>query len=275
MEADNRQFDGKLFLNDVNRKLHDRLAEIQKDLNQGLKEIENMHEYYWENYTEMDQYGYEDYDNQQALLQQVNANRDKSKLMKRLEKMIDSPFFGRVDFLFETEEEEEPFYIGIGNFGERAGMTPLIYDWRAPVSSLFYDFDKGEAFYEAPSGVIKGEVVSKWQYKIRGGKMIYGFESDVKIDDEILKHELGNNGDVKLKNIVRTIQKEQNSCHTRRSGKRKDFDRPSPDRLLALSRQEKFKIIEYIDSFTKQCVCRLYFSYSSGTWRGKYKRNEF
>ena len=111
-----------------------------------------MHEYYWENYTEMDQYGYEDYDNQQALLQQVNANRDKSKLMKRLEKMIDSPFFGRVDFLFEAEEEEEPFYIGIGNFGERAGMTPLIYDWRAPVSSLFYDFDKGEAFYEAPSG---------------------------------------------------------------------------------------------------------------------------
>ena len=54
MEADNRQFDGKLFLKDVNRKLNDRLAEIQKDLNQGLKEIENMHEYYWENYTEMD-----------------------------------------------------------------------------------------------------------------------------------------------------------------------------------------------------------------------------
>ena len=107
MEADNRQFDGKLFLKDVNRKLNDRLAEIQKDLNQGLKEIENMHEYYWENYTEMDQYGYEDYDNQQALLQQVNANRDKSKLMKRLEKMIDSPFFGRVDFLLEAEEEED------------------------------------------------------------------------------------------------------------------------------------------------------------------------
>lgn len=121
--------------------------------------------------------------------------------------MIDSPFFGRVDFLFEAEEEEEPFYIGIGNFGERAGMTPLIYDWRAPVSSLFYDFDKGEAFYEAPSGVIKGEVVSKWQYKIRGGKMIYGFESDVKIDDEILKHELGNNGDVKLKILFERFRK--------------------------------------------------------------------
>lgn len=211
MRTDNRQFDGKLFLEDVNIKLNKRLAEIRKDLDQGLKEIENMHDYYWENYTEMDQYGYEDYDNQQALLQQVNANRDKSKLMHRFEKMADSPFFGRVDFLFEAEEDAEPFYIGIGNFSEGAGKTPLIYDWRAPVSSLFYDFDKGEAFYEAPSGVIRGEVCSKWQYKIRGGKMIYGFESDVKIDDEILKQELGNSGDVKLKNIVRTIQKEQNA----------------------------------------------------------------
>lgn len=86
MRTDNRQFDGKLFLEDVNIKLNNRLAEIRKDLDQGLKEIENMHDYYWENYTEMDQYGYEDYDNQQALLQQVNANRDKSKLMHRFEK---------------------------------------------------------------------------------------------------------------------------------------------------------------------------------------------
>ena len=109
MRTDNRQFDGKLFLEDVNIKLNKRLAEIRKDLDQGLKEIENMHDYYWENYTEMDQYGYEDYDNQQALLQQVNANRNKSKLMHRFEKMADSPFFGRVDFLFEAEEDAEPF----------------------------------------------------------------------------------------------------------------------------------------------------------------------
>ena len=170
-----------------------------------------MHEYYWENYTEMDQYGYEDYDNQQALLSQVNANQDKLVLKHRFERMADAPFFGRVDFIFDGEDEAEPFYIGIGNFAEKAGMTPLIYDWRAPVSGLFYDYDKGPASYEAPAGTIRGEISSKWQYKIRGGKMIYAFESDTKIDDEILKQELGNNGDVKLKNIVRTIQKEQNA----------------------------------------------------------------
>lgn len=211
MTGNDRKFDGDLFLKDINTKLRKRLDEINKELDEGQKEIESMHEYYWENYTEMDQYGYEDYDNQQALLHQVHANQEKAKLRHRFEKMLDSPFFGRVDFTFEGEDEAEPFYIGIGNFAERAGMTPLIYDWRAPVSGLFYDYDKGPASYEAPSGTIEGRIEAKWQYKIRGGKMVYGFESDVKIDDEILKQELGNSGDAQLKNIVRTIQKEQNA----------------------------------------------------------------
>lgn len=211
MENNMRKFDGNLFLHDVTEKLETRLNEIKNDLVEGQKEIESMHEYYWENYAEMDQYGYEDYDNQQALLHQVNANDEKLKLKHRFERMLESPFFGRVDFAFDGEDEAEPFYIGIGNFAERAGMTPLIYDWRAPVSGLFYDFDKGPASYEAPAGRIEGEIRAKWQYKIRNGKMVYAFESDTKIDDEILKQELGNNGDVKLKNIVRTIQKEQNA----------------------------------------------------------------
>ena len=85
-----------------------------------------MHEYYWENYTEMDEYGYENYDNQQALLHQVHANEEKLSKRKRLTKMLESPFFGRVDFRYDGEEESETFYIGIGNFAPRAGMRPLI-----------------------------------------------------------------------------------------------------------------------------------------------------
>ena len=199
------------FLQDVTQKLKTRIAEIGQSLSDGQKEIAQMHDYYWENYTEMDEYGYEEYDNRQALLRQVNANNEQLALKQRFEKMVDSPFFGRVDFLFDGEDDAESFYIGIANFATKAGSTPLIYDWRAPVSGLFYDFDKGAASYEAPGGRIEGEITSKWQYKIKGGKMIYGFESDTKIDDEILKEELGNNGDVQLKNIVRTIQKEQNA----------------------------------------------------------------
>lgn len=78
-----------------------------------------MHDYYWQNYTEMDQYGYEDYDNQQALLHQVNANQEQLLLRSRFRKMLDSPFFGRVDFCYDGDDEPEIFYIGIGNFAER------------------------------------------------------------------------------------------------------------------------------------------------------------
>lgn len=139
---DNR-FDGRCFLEDIEIKLQKRLEEIGQSLSDGQKEIDNMQEYYWENYTEMDEYGYEDYDNQQALLHQVNANNEKLQLKHRFEKMLDAPFFGRVDFMYDGDDEPEPFYIGIGNFAEKTGMQPLIYDWRAPVSSLFYDYDKG------------------------------------------------------------------------------------------------------------------------------------
>ena len=207
---DNR-FNGRCFLEDVEIKLQKRLEEIGQSLSDGQKEIDNMQEYYWENYTEMDEYGYEDYDNQQALLHQVNANNEKLQLKHRFEKMLDAPFFGRVDFMYDGDDEPEPFYIGIGNFAEKTGMQPLIYDWRAPVSSLFYDYDKGPASYEAPAGRLDGEILSKWQFKIQNGELVYAFESDTKIDDDILKKELGTNSDVKLKNIVRTIQKEQNA----------------------------------------------------------------
>ena len=205
------QKNGQEYLSFVLEKLRARLAEISQSLLDGQKEIENMHDYYWQNYTEMDQYGYEDYDNQQALLHQVNANQEQLLLRSRFRKMLDSPFFGRVDFCYDGDDEPEIFYIGIGNFAERPGELPLIYDWRSPVSGLFYDFDRGPASYLAPGGEMTGEICSKWQYKIRDGKMIYGFESDVKIDDDILKAELGSNGEVQLKNIIRTIQKEQNA----------------------------------------------------------------
>ena len=211
------------FLKEITDCLQQKIKELDEELSAGQQEIKNMHEYYWENYTEMDEYGYENYDNQQALLHQVHANEEKLSKRKRLTKMLESPLFGRVDFRYDGEEESETFYIGIGNFAPRAGMRPLIYDWRAPVSGLFYDYDRGPAAYDAPGGRMEGEITSKWQYKIKNGHMIYGFESDTKIDDEILKQELGSGGDVQLKNIVRTIQKEQNA-----------IIRNTEDRILAI-----------------------------------------
>lgn len=140
-----------LFLSEIEEKIKKRLAEVNDSVLQGETEIENMHDYFWENYTEMDEYGYEYYDNQQALLQQANANQNLLALKRRLEKMSASPFFGKVDFRYEDEEDTESFYIGIANFAEKTGQMPLIYDWRAPVSSLFYDYDRGHAAYMAPA----------------------------------------------------------------------------------------------------------------------------
>lgn len=202
---------GTEYLNFVTEKLNNKIREVGRKIEEVQQDIEGMHDYYWENYTEMDQYGYENFDNQQALLTQINANTENLKMFQRLRKMKDSPFFGSVDFIYDGEDEAEPFYIGIANFSEQNGHLPLVYDWRAPVSSLFYDYDSGAASYEAPGGRMEGEIISKRQYKIRSGKLIYEFESDMKIDDDILKQELGANSDVQLKNIVRTIQKEQNA----------------------------------------------------------------
>lgn len=198
------------FLEEIKEKIRTRLAELEKSMEAGKREVESMHEYYWENYTEMDEYGYENFDNQQALLTQVNANAQRHSLHARYKKLLDSPYFGRVDFIYEGEDVPETFYIGIGSFSPKKGGVPLIYDWRAPVSSLFYDYDSGQASYEAPGGEMCGEITAKWQYKIRKGKLVYAFESDVKIDDEVLREELSASGDTKLKNIIRTIQKEQN-----------------------------------------------------------------
>lgn len=202
---------GTKYLELVSEKLNTRINLLSSEIMEVQKDIEGMNDYYWENYTEMDQYGYEDFDNRRALLTQINANEQNFTTLQRLKKMKDNPFFGSVEFLYDGDEEAETFYIGIGNFAERTGSIPLVYDWRAPVSGLFYDYDKGLASYEAPGGIMEGEILSKWQYKIRSGRMLYEFESDVKIDDDILKRELGTNGDVQLKSIVSTIQKEQNA----------------------------------------------------------------
>lgn len=202
---------GTEYLSYVTERLKRKLLELGERIQEVQKDIEGMHDYYWENYTEMDQYGYENFDNQQALLTQVNANEENLKMRRRVRKLLDSPFFGSVDFVYDGEEEPESFYIGIGNFAEKTGQIPLIYDWRAPASALFYDYDTGRASYQAPGGKMEGKILSKWQYKIRSGRMVYEFESDMKIDDDILRQELGANSDVYLKNIVRTIQKEQNA----------------------------------------------------------------
>lgn len=130
---------------------------------------------------------------------------------KRLTKTLAIPYFGRIDFLEKKENSKVmPTYIGIHTFYDPESRATLIHDWRAPVSSMFYDHELGEAGYRSPSGEIKGVISLKRQYRIRGGKMEFMIESALTVHDDILQKELSSNADDKMKNIVATIQREQN-----------------------------------------------------------------
>lgn len=130
---------------------------------------------------------------------------------KRLTKILAIPYFGRIDFLEKKENSKVmPTYIGIHTFYDPESRATLIHDWRAPVSNMFYDHELGEAGYRSPSGEIKGEISLKRQYRIRGGKMEFMIESALTVHDDILQKELSSNVDDKMKNIVATIQREQN-----------------------------------------------------------------
>ena len=100
---------GKEHLKLVTQKLNNKIAEMSAVIRDVQKDIKSMNDYYWENYTEMDQYGYEDFDNQRALLTQVNANEENRLKLYRLKKVKESPFFGSVEFVYEGDTQSETF----------------------------------------------------------------------------------------------------------------------------------------------------------------------
>lgn len=199
------------YLEFILEKLNSKIKWVDSELAGNEQEIIEMNDYYWQNYNEFDEYGYENFDNKQNMLNKVNEKAERIRERHRYEKMLRAPYFARIDFLYDGEDEAEKYYIGIGNFSESGADIPLIFDWRAPVSSLFYDYDKGKATFESPGGSNPGEILLKKQFKIKDGKMLFHFESDINIDDDVLKKELSLNGSDRLKSIVTTIQKEQNS----------------------------------------------------------------
>ena len=129
---------------------------------------------------------------------------------RRLLKLGQSPYFGRIDFTPQGKPTW-PVYIGVYSFMDEQQRQNLIYDWRAPISSMFYDFELGEAAFTTPAGPMQGTIDLKRQYKIRDGRMEFMLENDVNIHDDVLQRELAKSSDDKLKNIVATIQRDQNA----------------------------------------------------------------
>ncbi len=134
------------------------------------------------------------------------ALRDSAKRLRKLSQSIDKPYFGRI--IFQNEEGKQDVYIGKNAILD--GSDVIVSDWRAPISTLYYDSNIGKASYLAPNGMIHGELQLKRQYNIEDSKLIDYFDVDIVSNDQLLQNYLNTNNDKRLKNIVSTIQGEQN-----------------------------------------------------------------
>lgn len=146
----------------------------------------------------------------QALSVNQSIHRHASKRLSTLRRMQEAPYFGRIDYIEEGNSTPEQIYIGISSLSDTSGENFLIYDWRAPVSSVYYDYQPGPANYSTPGGEIYGTLEKKWQYLIRGGVLESMFDTSITIGDEILQQVLGKGTDKQMHSIVATIQQEQN-----------------------------------------------------------------
>ncbi|WP_366293845.1 UvrD-helicase domain-containing protein [Paenibacillus sp. AN1007] len=177
-----------------------RLERTMEEVDRQLERLRNFPVYTGHDFTE----------------QVLEAGREERR--NALSKSAQQPYFGRLDFEEQGSGERKPLYIGkIGVDREEVGEHPLVIDWRAPVASLFYSFTGGEASatYEAPEGLIEGLVYLKRNVVIRQRILervadTYNRDSDQPaVSDEFLVYRLGENKDNKLRDIVSTIQAEQ------------------------------------------------------------------
>lgn len=187
---------------DIVRKQISTLSTDLYDKETKLKEFQKM---MWDNKAELDP----------AEMKTLRTSNDlevffleqKAKKFKKLYSIQNKPYFARIDF--KTNETEDKIYIGITNVEE--DLNYYVYDWRSPICSMFYDYGVGQANYKSPDGIVEGEITLKRQYQINNGKLDNVFDTTINIDDEVLQSVLKENSSEHMKNIVNTIQQEQNA----------------------------------------------------------------
>ncbi|MFB4321569.1 RNA polymerase recycling motor HelD [Priestia sp. BR_2] len=150
---------------------------------------------------------------QQAAILSERERRQRllTQQWKNFNQLLPSPYFGRVDFLEDGMNLSEQIYIGVSSFIDEDGMNFLVYDWRTPIASLYYDHSPGEASYITPMGQISGRMELKRQYQIHNGQIRNMFDANLTIGDELLQQMLAKGADSQMKSIVSTIQREQNA----------------------------------------------------------------
>lgn len=207
MDKQMEQNEQKYFLK-TEEKIEKQIKELLDIVEKGKQDIKKQKEFVWENATDMDEE--EILENKQSLEQDVCLLEFYEKNLRKLERLRENPYFGKIGFTENTSKEHLLIYIGVCGFRPKEQELPLVYDWRAPISSLYYAYEKGEAEYTAPEGKIFGVIDEKKQFKIRNAKMQYVLDTDFRVDDEVLRKELKENSGTKMKQVAATIQKEQN-----------------------------------------------------------------
>lgn len=183
------------------------IAKMEKDIFKDAEQIREFRKYAWENKGGMDK---------QELNSVRTANEQEAMELlrrrdyfKKLIRIKNSPYFASI-VLEDELKRQQKIYIGFTYLKDEK-LDNLIYDWRAPICSIFYDYESGVCQYEAPMGIIKSILHQKRQYKIENQKLLRIIDSSINIDDEVLQEVLASESSDRMKNIVTTIQQEQNS----------------------------------------------------------------
>lgn len=204
-------------VNDITKDIRKRLDSITEESGEIKSEIIDIKSNFWDDVTVNFEDSTETAETYASMKQQAElvSERERSYRLlanevKTLQKLEQNPYFGRIDIQEEGADEKDAIYLGVGSLLDESGENYLIYDWRAPISSVYYDYGPGPISYNTPSGVIEGEMSLKRQYIIKYGTLHSMFDTGITIGDEILQQVLGNQSDAQMKSIVATIQSEQN-----------------------------------------------------------------
>lgn len=205
-------------LEQVREKLEARIGELEPVVTGLSDQAAEIRRRFWEEVTvntstdeEFEETFYTIKQQAAILSERERRQRLLTQQWKNFNQLLPSPYFGRVDFLEDGMNLSEQIYIGVSSFIDEDGMNFLVYDWRTPIASLYYDHSPGAASYITPMGQISGRMELKRQYQIHNGQIRNMFDANLTIGDELLQQMLAKGADSQMKSIVSTIQREQNA----------------------------------------------------------------
>ena len=194
------------YLNKTISLIRKKISKLGQELFDDDSKVLEFKKLIWDTHTEMDPNEMRSMMAESDL--QVSIMQSKGNYLQRLFRIQNKPYFGSIRFKEEGSEEEDNIYIGISHVEDK--LDYYVHDWRSPICSMFYDYETGPASYKAPSGIIKGNIIKKRQYIIEDAELKHIFDNDLNISDSLLQEVLAEESSDKMKNIVNTIQEEQN-----------------------------------------------------------------